>query len=372
MNRNKFISYVFSSNWFLLFGVLTFVNCSTYKNGVNHKTNKASRLLVKLKRNNHRGIMVGHQDDLAYGIGWKYNGEKKLNSDVLKATDQYPAVIGWDIGKVGDSLNLDGVSFQHMRQLIIDGHKKGIINTLSWHAFMFKDSISSWDKISGFTKTLLPKGKNHQEFVSRLDKVADFILSLKTSKGKQIPVMFRPWHEMDGTWFWWGKTYRTAEEYKQLFRFTIDYLKEQRNVKNILVTYSPDRHFYSEEEYLIYYPGDNYVDILGTDNYYDFTKNGDGLDAIVNKLNIVTNLAQKKGKLAAFTETGSDKIKDEFWFTQKLAKVLESNNLTQKLSYVLFWRNRDKEHFYVPYKEHKAFQDFINFTKKNKVLLLKK
>lgn len=363
----KYLVVIFYGSLFFLL-----TNCGSLKNGVKYKTDNADKLLSKLKKNNRKGIMLGHQDDLAYGIGWKHNGQEKFDSDVYRATGQYPAVLGWDIGKVGSPLNIDGVSFDDMRKMIIKGHKKGIVNTISWHPFLFKDSISSWTKTAGIVKSILPNGKNHQELVGLLTRAADFIETLKTDEGVQIPILFRPWHEMDGTWFWWGKGFCTPEEYKELFRFTINFLKKKRNIKNILVTYSPDRNFYSEAEYLTYYPGDEYVDILGIDDYYDFNVNGDGLEAMANKLTIVTNLAEKRKKLAALTETGLEKIEDEFWFTQKLGKVLETRDLMSKLSYVLFWRNRDTDHFYVPYKGHKAFQDFINFAKNKKVILLKK
>ena len=356
----------------LCISLFVIAGCSSYKNGVRYKTNKTSKLFKKLKKNNDKGIMIGHQDDLAYGIRWKYKDDSTLDSDIKRATGQFPAVLGWDIGKVGKDKNIDGVPFKHIRDLIKKGHKKGAISTISWHMYLFNDSISSWDKPKGLLASLLPNGKNHKEFVKKLDKVADFFSSLKTQKDKPIPFIFRPWHEMDGSWFWWGSEHCTTDEYKELFRFTIDYLKNTKKLSNFLVAYSPDRSFYSEEEYLKFYPGDEYVDILGADNYYDYTPDGDGLDAIVNKLTIVTNLAEKKGKIAAFTETGSDKIEDEFWFTRKLGKVLNSRDLKSKLSYVLLWRNRDKKHFYVPFKGHKSFPDFINFANQEDVLLLKK
>lgn len=348
------------------------IGCSSIKEGVSYKTAKSSKLLRQLKRYNTKGILVGHQDGLAYGIGWKHKQGAALDSDIFRATGQYPAVLGWDIGKVGNENNLDSVPFSNIKELIVRGHQKGAINTISWHISLLNDSISSWDSSKGLLNSLLPNGKNHQALLEKLDKASEFFTSLKTRKGKPIPFIFRPWHEMDGNWFWWGSEHASIEDYKELFKFTINYLKNEKGLKNFLVAYSPDRKFYSEEEYLRFYPGDEYIDILGADNYYDYTPEGDGLDAIAKKLTIVANVAEKKGKIAAFTETGSDKVEDPFWFTQKLGEVLNSRNLKNKLAYVLFWRNRDKEHFYIPYKGHNAFQDFINFIKQEDVLLLKK
>tara|TARA_B100000809_G_scaffold264125_2_gene319109 strand:+ start:10590 stop:11690 length:1101 start_codon:yes stop_codon:yes gene_type:complete len=355
------------------FSLLCFTACSISKSGVYNKKRKPSMLLNSLKKNNEKGIMLGHQDDLAYGIGWKYNSkEKELSSDVYKATGQYPAVLGWDIGNIGNPLNIDGVPFEDMKELMLRGYKKGAVNTVSWHPFLFNNSISSWIKQDGLVKSLLPGAKNHQELLKKLDQVADFFQSLKISRNKSMPLIFRPWHEMDGSWFWWGQKYCTNDEYKQLFVFTVDYLKNTKGLNNLLIAYSPDRHFYSDADYLKWYPGDEYVDILGVDNYYDFKEGGDGLESIVKKLSIVVSIAEQRGKIPAFTETGSAGINDPTWFTQKLDKVLSENNLKSKLSYVLLWRNQKKDHVYIPYEGHSALQDFIKFAKSENVLLLKK
>lgn len=351
--------------------ILSLTSCNQLlKSVTDEKASASATLFKKLQRINSKGILFGHQDDLAYGIDWKYNGGDNISSDVKKAVGQFPAVLGWDIGKIGDSLNIDGVPFEHIKKLMIKGDSMGAVNTVSWHLFLFNDSISAWNTKKRIVETLLPEGVNHQELVNQLDKVADFFKELKNAKGDPIPIIFRPWHEMDGNWFWWGENYCTKEQYKQLFVFTVDYLRKKKGLNNLLIAYSPDRHFHSEEEYLRFYPGDAFVDVLGIDDYYDFKEGGDGIGAVVNKLNIIVDLASKKNKIPAFTETGSDKLENPKWFTEKLLKVLDSSNLMSKLSYVLVWRNTDVNHFYVPYLEHPSIIDFQNFTKNSQVLLL--
>lgn len=328
-------------------------------------------LLTRLKELNKQGILFGHQDDLAYGIGWKYQSEDSLDSDVKRLTGSFPSIFGWDLGGIGTAKNLDGVPFKDMIDLIIQGDALGGISTLSWHPFLPNDSTDSWNVETKIVDQLLPQGKYHTEFKAKLDHVAHFFSSLKNKQGQPIQVIFRPWHEMNGSWFWWGSDHCTPEEFKALFAFTVDYLRNEKGLDNLTIAYSPDRGFHDETSYLTWYPGDQYIDILGVDNYHDFTENGDGLDAIANKLSIVYEVAKAKGKLAAFTETGSDKIEDDLWYTKKLGKVLDTNDLTKKISYVLVWRNHDKKHFYVPYKDHPAQQDFVEFTNRKDVLLLK-
>jgi hypothetical protein len=64
-------------------------------------------------------------------------------------------------------------------------------------------------------------------------------------------------------WFWWGKPFTTKEEFIQLWRFTVEYLRDEKEVRNIIFALSPDRYFSSEEEYLERYPGGPLETTLG-------------------------------------------------------------------------------------------------------------
>jgi mannan endo-1,4-beta-mannosidase len=342
-------------------------NCKEKVNVV--EKNNAQVLLENLKKVNSKGILFGHQDDLAYGIDWKYNKNKGLDSDVKRATGQFPTVFGWDVGHIGDSLNIDGIPFKTMKELIVKADSMGGINTISWH-IKLNDSITSWYKKSDIVKTVIPGGKKHQKLIEKLDHFSDFIMSLKRKDGSIVPVIFRPWHEMSGNWFWWGQEFCNTKDFKKLFTFTIDYLKNKKGLDNLVITYAPDRQFHSEEEYLKWYPGDEYIDIIAFDNYYDFKKGGEGIDAIIKKIEILIAVADKKEKIAAFTETGFDKLEHEKWYTQELYKVLDNKDFIQKLSYIQVWRNHDTTHFYVPYQSHPSFKDFKEFTTKKEILLL--
>jgi mannan endo-1,4-beta-mannosidase len=114
------------------------------------------------------------------------------------------------------------------------------------------------------------------------------------------------------------------------------------------------------------YPGDKYVDLLGMDNYWDFTDSGDGLSAVNQKLRIVSKLASDKNKIAALTETGLERIPDSTWWTQKLLKTIIDDSI--KISYVMVWRNAHPGHYYVPYKGDKSADDFIRFKEQLNIL----
>jgi mannan endo-1,4-beta-mannosidase len=174
---------------------------------------------------------------------------------------------------------------------------------------------------------------------------------------------------MYGEWFWWGTKTCSDEEFIELFTFTIDYLRIEKGLNNLLIAYAPSGNVHTREQYLSHYPGDDYVDILGLDNYGDFTIKR--LDNIVQQISIVVNLANEKNKLSAFTETGTDKMQINNWYTTNLLQVLKANDKTRSLAYVMVWRNRDVDHFYVPYPEHEQADDFKQFVDDKMIYLLR-
>ncbi|WP_281612937.1 glycosyl hydrolase [Flammeovirga sp. SubArs3] len=338
----------------------------------NISSTPASQLIDRLEALKDEGILFGHQDDLAYGVNWI--GEDG-RSDVKDVIGDYPALYGWDIGQIDSLKNLDNVPFNKIREYIISSHERQGVSTISWHTFS-TEGRDSWDTSDKQTvKEILPNGKNHNDFNKKLDKVANFLLSLKDKNGHHIPVILRPWHEMNGEWFWWGMGNCTDDEYIALFRYTVDYLRTRKKVDNVIICFSPDRNFTNEKEYLQRYPGDDYVDILGIDNYYDF-KEESRIQLAQQKLNVVATLAAKKKMLYAFSETGLETVRDYQWFSKTLLPVLEEANKIQPMSYVMVWRNANKKkekknHFFVPFKGHPSSEDFIEFSN-NKLILTNK
>jgi mannan endo-1,4-beta-mannosidase len=303
-----------------------------------------------LYRNLHKvaqdGILFGHEDTLAYGVGWK-SAENDFDSDVHRVCGKFPAVFGWDLGHIGTDANIDGVPFENMKIWIAKGYEKGGINTISWHARVPGTKQSSWTR-KNVVNSLLPGGENHEAFVEKLDQIAAFIADIKGPGGEPVPVIFRPFHEHNGDWFWWGAKWCTPEEYKQIWRFTVDYLRKTKGLHNIITAYSPDR-FKGLEEYLERYPGDDYIDIIGHDNYGDF-RSIKTKDQAVQALEIIVSLAKERNKIAALTETGvGQRATNATWWTDVLLEVLKSSPSTKKIAWVLVWRNADKRQNYAAF-----------------------
>ncbi|MFD1755038.1 glycoside hydrolase family 26 protein [Rufibacter sediminis] len=337
-------------------------------------TAETRNLYANLKRLSQKGIMFGHQDALAYGVGWKYEPGR---SDVKEVVGEYPAVVGWELGhlELGKPMNLDSVPFQKMREYAQQLYAKGGLNTFSWHLNNPVDpSKTSWDAADSTIQHLFKDKKALKRYTSWLDGLASFMKSLKGPNGELIPVVFRPFHEHTGSWFWWGRNHCSPEEYKQMWRFTVDYLRKKK-ANNLLFAYSTDR-FTSREDYLERYPGDDYVDIVGFDIYHRppadpaqlAQANQNFLKETRQMVETLRQIGQEKNKVWTLSETGLETLPIANWWTSILAPIVQNAGL----SYVMVWRNARPDHFYAPYPGQKSADDFKVFYQNPNVFFLDK
>ncbi|MET0393563.1 MAG: glycosyl hydrolase, partial [Chitinophagaceae bacterium] len=252
-------------------------------------TAETANLYHNLGKTLAKGILFGHQDDLAYGVGWKYLSGR---SDIKDVTGDYPAVYGWELGglELDQPVNLDSVPFDKMQAFIRTGYRRGGVVTISWHLHNPLTGKSAWDPADSTVAAILPGGSKHALFKSWLDKVAAFMKGLKGDNGEFIPVIFRPFHELNGDWFWWGGRHCTPEEFKKLWRFTVSYLRNERQLHHLLYAYNTDR-FASREAYLQKYPGDEWVDVVGFDIYQRNSSNDQFITDIDNMLGMLEGIA---------------------------------------------------------------------------------
>jgi mannan endo-1,4-beta-mannosidase len=214
-------------------------------------------------------------------------------------------------------------------------------------------------------------------------KVAD---AIRAQGLDGVPIVFRPLHEHNGRWFWWGAPYWNcgagarftgAAAYARVFRTIVTYLRRERGLSNLLVAYSPgaSAEIESEEGYLEGYPGDEYVDILGLDAYYHRSPSFEAQTAtFVKQLQNVTRLAYARGKVAALTEVGDTLLSTETtnsrWFTQHLLALLQAPGVD--LAYAMTWENRTTgaQQFWVPTADHPLVDDFVSFASMPAIALI--
>lgn len=217
---------------------------------------------------------------------------------------------------------------------------------------------------------ILEGGEYNAQYNAYLDIIADYALKLQEAN---VPILFRPFHENSGGWFWWG-TSTSADSYRAIWRYMVNYL-QAKGVHNLLYVYSPNGPIDNESDYLSRYPGDAYVDVLGFDYYDDYADvskyTGDTyFDALDKSCKVVSNLANEKNKIPAIAETGiritgagkdslmvsGNPTKDKDWYN-KVVDTAAKNDIP----YFLLWANFDSENFFVPYKYNETMgQEMIN------------
>lgn len=347
------------------------------------RTKRTENLLANLKAQaSDVGYLFGHQDAPMYGAGWSGEDDK---SDIKEVTSDHPALMGFDIGhlELDQEKNLDGVPFDSMRVQIVRQFERGGVITISWHPDNPLSNGTAWvadslrDIEANTVQAVLEDGEAHERFIQWLDKAADFISSLQTKEGVRVPVIFRPWHENEGSWFWWGKSWCSPQQYQDLWRLTHERFSK-RKVTNVLWAYStnmPQDDGLSVDRLEQRYPGDDLVDIVGWDQYCA-AEQGDSVGFATfaadldNSLNVLCQFAKRHGKLPALTETGSEGIKAKDFWTKTLLPVLNK----YPIAYVLVWRNAPQDilgHFFAPYIGHPSVSDFIKFYNDKNTLFMR-
>jgi mannan endo-1,4-beta-mannosidase len=142
-----------------------------------------------------------------------------------------------------------------------------------------------------FQAVLTPGTPLHEHWCAQVDAIAVFLRQLQDA---HVPVLWRPYHEMNGDWFWWGGRtgqYSTAALYRQLF----DRLVNHHHLNNLIWVWSMDRVHNSGMEHAKYFPGIDYVDVLALDVYQ-----GDFAPAYYDSL-----VALSQGKPLALDEVGN-------------------------------------------------------------------
>lgn len=329
-----------------------------------------------------KGTMFGAQIPTMYGLDnnskWYDTDGSAQNSDTKYLVGSHPAVCGWELSgiEIDAAENIDHEDFDDIRTHIKAAYRRGAVNTLSWHCNNPVSGGNSWDKTRA-VYAIIPGGTHHALFKTYLDKVAAFISTLTTDDGQLIPLIFRPWHEHTGSGFWWGKGNATQPEFEALWRFTVEYLRDVKGLHNLIWAYSPDMtHISSRTDYMEYWPGDDYVDILGLDAY---DRNGanyghKGLQ-LVRLGNVI---AREKHKMFALTETGLENNNPEEtsyynkkWWTTGLHHIISG----QRVAFALVWRNgdfpRNGGHYFNAFRGCYSETDFISFANKPDVLLEK-
>ena len=211
-------------------------------------------------------MAFGQQRANEEGIGWSDLSGAANRSDILTVTGDWPAVFGFNFGSLTRGPNTTAQTPNVLQAAKRAADVGGIIaahfptdNPLGCtHTPKYKDCGK--DPTGQPMKNLVPGRAANAQWRAWLDQVADVCDALAPT-----PVLFRPFHEMYLS-NWWGSMYCSPDEFIAGWRFTVDYLRDTRQIHNMLFVFAPDQPSVSITSPLGYaerWPGDAYVDIAG-------------------------------------------------------------------------------------------------------------
>ncbi|MFS4491413.1 glycosyl hydrolase [Maribacter sp. 2308TA10-17] len=287
-------------------------------------------------------LIVGQQcGDAPDSTWWYYNTYVDQLAD---ETGRHVGLIGADFGWFeGDNYPV---------QTLIDHWREGGLVTVSWHADnpfvdavdVYWDTVNDSDQIN--LKSLLKDQSQTKAWTSyrtELDKVAGALQKLRDAG---VTVIWRPFHEMNGDFFWWGTNangnQQTNEaDYKALWIDLYNTFRWDYGLDNLIWTYSvvPSETWYAAVT--AYYPGDDYVDLVGMDYYGnqpDFP-HYEELKAL--------------GKPIVMSESGPREAGYGNWDMMEFASLLKG-----KVAYFLQWHSWNGAK--VAIKDNKNFIEMMN------------
>lgn len=241
-----------------------------------------------------------------YEINGKYilSGQHNLNQDMNRWSDsakaftgKYPQVWGTDFIWNGTTDNGQAIVDEAIRKW-----KAGFFITLMWHQgrptddppFGWKESVQGKLTDAQWTELTTPGTALNGRWLAQVDKIAGYLAQLRDA---HVPVLWRPYHEMNGVWFWWGDK-KGEQGIARLWKMMYDRFVHYHKLNNLLWVWGANgiRDLPKDEAYSYkdYYPGADFVDVLGADVYRFDYENKD-----YNEL-----LDVAKGKLIALTEVG--------------------------------------------------------------------
>jgi hypothetical protein len=175
------------------------------------------------------------------------NSENEINY-VYQNSGKYPALRGMDMSDRPRSIDR-AISYWNA----------GGIPIMGWHvgAPTKSDDYTGSQQAVSINATLTPGTAEYQSYISRLDAAAT---QLQRAQAAGIAILWVPYHEAGGTWFWWSK--EGGSQYQRLWRFQFDYFTKTKGIHNLVWL-----HGYNGSPQASFYPGKAYVDIGGADTY---------------------------------------------------------------------------------------------------------
>ncbi len=210
-------------------------------------SDKATALYDYIVSTKENAVISGQQEST-------WMGSADYETDyIYAASGKLPLIKGFDY------MNDD---FEGVNKRATEWHEKGGIVTICWHCG--SDFSGEWKDcketdIADWEKALTVGTEEYDALIMGMDKGAK---ALKELQEKGIPVLWRPFHEFDGDWFWWSRG--GSECFKKLWRIMYERYTDYHGLDNLIWVLG---YSHKTEKVKDWYPGDEYCDIIGADTY---------------------------------------------------------------------------------------------------------
>lgn len=306
-------------------------------------TTRTENLKVNIKTYADKGVMVGQIHATMEGVGWQCDSDR---SDLRAISNERPAVIGYDISGVenGASQNVNGLSFNLMRDDILANFKRGALLILNWRGTNYQD--------------------NDDALEQQAKALAKYLGTLQDGYGIKAPVVLNL-YPIDGT-SWYCQLGK--EDYISLYQKMQDLLDDE-DVTNVVYGYS---EAYSAEGFLDRFPDSN-IDVidavvLQTKEQADSAAFAQQLNAAIGK---ALPFAQEHNCALGLT-AGIESVPFANTFTATILPALKD----RRISYLMFGSNHGDfkdGHFYTPYPgaHNEMIQDFMALVNDKRSIFMK-
>jgi len=242
--------------WILL-AVALVSGCRTPQAPANAQVNPRARAVLKYFQS-----LEGRSDKrLLSGQFSSFGNRANLDllTEIHDRTGKWPAILGVDYAGRG------GISTENPNRAATEYWTQGGLVTVSTHLYNPAGATNGAfsglrDKDVDLNTLLDASTTTHARWLHELDQVA---AGLQDLQSHGVVVLWRPFHEMNGNWFWWDG--KDPETFKRLWRQMFDYFTKTKGLDNLLWVYAPNHGTNTA----VYYPGDRYVDLVGLDAYTD-------------------------------------------------------------------------------------------------------
>ncbi|MHA6532843.1 PA14 domain-containing protein [Paenibacillus sp. BAC0078] len=279
----------------------------------------AVKLLSDLYSITGKGIITGQHD---------YLESPDEFSNKLKGTSgQYAALHGYELGVIsGQSESTAATQRRNVVNSAINWYKNGGIVAMTFHEQLPGTSYQ-WANVqktlsqADFDKYVTPGTTQYNSLIADLDKVA---VSLKSLRDAGVPVLWRPYHEMNGNWFWWGK----KNNFPKLWNIMYDRFVGVHKLNNLLWVWNPNAPNGWADPYALTYPGADKVDVLAADIYDNDFMNiyHDSLLSLANGKPIAI------GENGQMPSTAKLQLSQKNWvYMMSWGKMLYENNSTDTI-----------------------------------------